>query len=149
MKKAFFLLFLTSLIFVACKKDKYGNTDIYSNTYSVYWTYEDPSYTATISEAKITQEVIDKGAVMCYMSNGSGGWIALPCTLPMDASYSSTYTPVIFVGGVKIWQTDTDMLTLDPGMKTFKVVVLSEHQMIAHPDLDLTDYESVEEELSL
>jgi hypothetical protein len=83
------------------------------------------------------------------MSNGNGGWVALPCTLPMDASYSSTFTPVFALGDVTIWKLDTDLLTLDPGYSTFKIVVLTPKQLIAHPNLDLTDYESVATELAL
>lgn len=62
---------------------------------------------------------------------------------------SSTYTPVFYLGGVSIWKTDTDLLTLDPGVSTFKIAVLTQKQLIAHPNLDLTDYESVATELAL
>jgi hypothetical protein len=86
---------------------------------------------------------------MVYMSNGNGGWIALPCTLPIDDTYASTFSFVLYDGGLTVLKTDTDMLTLDPGTTTFKVVILSQHGLIQHPGLDLTDYEEVEKELSL
>ncbi|MEN9399526.1 MAG: hypothetical protein RL632_627 [Bacteroidota bacterium] len=149
MKKTVVLSMLMMFILSSCNKDKYGNTDISSSTHTVSWVFEDPSYTTTIIVPEITQDVLDNGAIMVYMTNFNGGWIALPCTLPMDVSYASTFTPEFFVGGVKIWQTDTDLLTLDPGTMQFKVVVLTQKQMEAHPDLVLTDYSSVEKALNL
>ena len=149
MKRILFLSSVLVVLFSSCNKDKYGNTDISSDTYDVSWTFVDPSYKTVISEPLINQDIIDNGAVMVYKSNGNGGWIALPYTLPIDATYSSTYSFVIFDGGVTVWKTDTDLLTLDPGVTTFKVVVLSQHGLIQHPNLDLTDYVSVEKELNL
>lgn len=150
MKQSLKIIFILVAVLTSCKKDKYGNTDIKTNIHTVYtWTFEDPSYTCVINDADITQDVVDNGAVHVYMSNGGGGWVALPCTLPMSETYASTYTPVHFVGGVKIWQTDTDLLTLDPAQKTFKVIILSEHDMILHPNVDWTNYEEVETALHL
>ena len=149
MRKIFLLSAILVALFTSCSKNKYGNTDIISDTYTVSWTFVDPSYKTEISESLITQDIIDNGAVMVYKSNGNGGWIALPYTLPLNATYSSTYSFVLYDGGLTVWKTDTDMLTLDPGTTTFKVVILSQHGLIQHPGLDLTDYKAVEKELNL
>lgn len=149
MKRILFLSVVLVALFNSCSKDKYGNTDISSDTYVLGWTFVDPSYKAVISEPLINQDIIDNGAVMVYKSNGNGGWVALPCTLPIDATYASTYSFVIYDGGVTVWKTDTDLLTLDPGVTTFKVVILSQHGLIQHPNLDMTDYDAVEKELQL
>jgi hypothetical protein len=149
MKRILFLSVAFIALFNSCGKDKYGNTDISSDTYVVGWTFVDPSYRTDISEPLITQDVIDNGAVMVYKSNDNGGWVALPCTLPIDDTYASTFSFVMYEGGVTVWKTDTDLLTLDPGISTFKVVILSQHGLIQHPNLDLTDYEAVEKELNL
>lgn len=149
MKRIIFLCAILVALFTSCSKNKYGNTDIISDTYTVSWTFVDPSYKTEISESLITQDIIDNGAVMVYKSNGNGGWIALPYTLPLNATYSSTYSFVLYDGGLTVWKTDTDMLTLDPGTTTFKVVILSQHGLIQHPGLDLTDYKAVEKELNL
>lgn len=149
MKRIIFLSAILVALFTSCSKNKYGNTDIISDTYTVSWTFVDPSYKTEISESLITQDIIDNGAVMVYKSNGNGGWIALPYTLPLNATYSSTYSFVLYDGGLTVWKTDTDMLTLDPGTTTFKVVILSQQGLIQHPGLDLTDYEAVEKELNL
>jgi hypothetical protein len=97
----------------------------------------------------ITQEILDKGAVMVYMDNGNNEWIALPCTIPIDGNYSSTYTPVHSLGKVRVWKTDTDLLTIDPGITNMKVVVVSEHGLAQKPDLDWTDYDAVSKALNL
>ena len=149
MKRIIFLSAILVALFTSCSKNKYGNSDIISDTYTVSWTFVDPSYKTEISESLITQDIIDNGAVMVYKSNGNGGWIALPYTLPLNATYSSTYSFVLYDGGLTVWKTDTDMLTLDPGTTTFKVVILSQHGLIQHPGLDLTDYKAVEKELNL
>ena len=143
----FTLFFIGLLLFVSCSKDKYGNTDISSNTYTTNWTFQDPSYYCDISVPEITQDIVDNGAVFVYMSNGNGGWTALPFTEPIDGSYSSTYTPVHFLGGVRIWKTDTDLLTLDPGTSTIKVVTVSEHGLAERPNVNWVDYEEVKKEL--
>ena len=149
MKKTAFLSLLLVFIMSSCNKNNYGNTNIFSVTYTVSWEFEDPSYVTYVDVPEITQDVLDNGAIMVYMSNDSGGWTALPCTLPMAASYASTYTPEFYKGYVKIVQTDTDLLTVDPGVMDFKVVVLTQKQLTAHPNLVLTDYSSVKEELNL
>jgi hypothetical protein len=142
-----FLLFIGLFIFASCSKDKYGNTDISSDTYTTTWTYQDPSYYCNLNVPEITQDIVDNGAVFVYMSNGNGGWTALPCTIPIDGSYSSTYTPVHYVGGVRIWKTDTDLLTMDPGSTTFKVVVVSEHGLAQRPNVNWENYNEVKAEL--
>ena len=78
MKNLLFLCSAFILLFSNCSKETYGNTDIFSDTYVVGWTFDDPNYKVSIPESKINQDIIDNGAVMVYLSNGNGGWIALP-----------------------------------------------------------------------
>jgi hypothetical protein len=149
MKNKTLTFFFAAIVLVgsSCSKDKYGNTDISSDTYTTTWTYQDPSYYCDLNVPEITQDIVDNGAVFVYMSNGNSAWTALPCTIPIDGSYSSTYTPVHFVGGVRIWKTDTDLLTLDPGSSTFKVVVVSDHGLAKRPNLDWENYNEVKAEI--
>jgi hypothetical protein len=141
-----FLLAAISL-FSSCSKDKYGNTDISSKTYTTTWTYQDPSYYCDLNVPEITQEIVDNGAVFVYMSNGNGGWAALPCAIPIDGNYSSTYTPYHAIGWVRVWKTDTDLVTLDPGSTTFKVVVVSGHGLAQRPNVNWENYNEVKAEL--
>ena len=64
MKRILFLSAILVALFTNCSKNKYGNTDITSDTYVVGWTFDDPSYKTQISEPLITQDIIDNGAVM-------------------------------------------------------------------------------------
>jgi hypothetical protein len=147
MKTNLLLFLFLGLLLSSCQKYDAGNTDISSNTYTVSWTYLDPSYYCEMNVPEITQDVVDNGAVFVYIQTTSGDWMALPCTLPIDGNYSSTYTPVHSLGLVRVFKTDTDLLTLDPGITTLKVVVVSEHGLAQKPDLDWTDYKQVAEEL--
>ncbi len=149
MKTNLLLLLFLGAFLSSCRKYDAGNTDITSDTFTVTWNYLDPSYYCEMNIPAVTQDVLDNGAVMVYIQNNSGNWIALPCTLPIDGNYSSTYTPVHSLGKVSVWKTDTDLLTLDPGISTFKVVVVSEHGLAQKPDLDWTDYETVSKALKL
>ncbi len=147
MKSNLLILLFFGILLGSCRKYDAGNTDISSDTYTVSWNYLDPSYYCEMSVPEITQDVVDNGAVFVYIQNTSGDWVALPFTLPIDGNYSSTYTPVHGLGLVRVYKTDTDLLTLDPGTSTFKVVVVSEHGLAQKPDLDWTDYKQVAEEL--
>ncbi len=125
-------------------KDEAGNAYIYSAQYTVTWTMAAPGYYCTVEDANITKEIVDNGYVEVYMSNGSDGWIALPITMPISADYSTTFTPVHYLGGVTIWEYDTDAnQSADPGSTTIKIVCVSLIAKLAHPDLDWNDYGSV------
>jgi hypothetical protein len=148
------LIFITLLIIVAsCKKDDdsaYGNAKIYSAQYTVTWTAEAPGYYCTIDDEYITQDIVDNGSVEVYMSNGSDGWISLPMTLPISSTYSSTFTPVHYLGGVTVWALDTDTeQSADPGSTTFKVVCISAAVKLANSNLDWNNYAAVKKAFNL
>ncbi|MFH0893729.1 MAG: hypothetical protein V2A54_04775 [Bacteroidota bacterium] len=128
----------------------YGNANIVSNQFTVTWTLSAPAYYCTIYDGNITQSIVDNGSVEVYMSNGSGGWIALPYTMPMSSTYASTYTPVHYLGGVTVWKYDTDYTQAsDPGTTTFKVVCVSYAGKIANPNLNWNDYNEVKNAFNL
>lgn len=150
-------LVLSLIVVVSCKKDddsayqQKGNyPTLYSKQYTVTWTLNAPGYFCTIDDANITQAVVDNGYVEVYLSNDSGGWIALPITMPVTSTYATTYTPVHYLGGVTIWAYDTDtQQTADPGSTTFKVVIISAVARQANPTLDLNNYEEVKKTFNL
>jgi len=128
----------------------YGNANITSDQFTVTWTISAPAYYCDISDANITQEIVDNGSVVVYMSNGSGGWVALPYTLPMSSTYASTYTPVHYLDGVTIWKYDTDYTqATDPGSTTFKVVCISASARLANPNVNWNNYEDVKNTFNL
>lgn len=154
------LIFLLSLVIIgSCKKDddsayalkgSAGNANIYSTQYTVTWTLQAPGYYCTMEDVNITQDIVDNGIVEVYMSNGSNGWIALPITIPVDSSYSSTFTPVHYLGGVTVWAYDTDtQQSGDPGSTTFKIVCISAVARLANPNLDWNNYAEVQRTFNL
>lgn len=103
-----------------------GNANVVGQTFTVTaWTQSSPSYYTNISVPSITQLIVDKGAVLVYMSNGSGGWTQLPLTYPVTATYSKNYEVVHYLGGFTIWVTDSDLTqAVNPGTKVFKVIII-------------------------
>lgn len=151
------LLILWVFVIAGCKKDddsayqEKGNyPTIYSKQYTVNWTLSAPGYYCSITDANITQAVVDKGYVEVYLSNDNSGWIALPITMPITSTYSTTYTPVHYLGGITIWAYDTDtQQTDDPGSTTFKVVIISAVARQANPTLNVKNYEEVKRAFNL
>lgn len=147
-------IFITLLVIVSsCKKDDdstYGNANIYSAQYTVTWTMEAPGYYCTMDDANITQDIVDNGIVEVYMSNDSDGWVALPITIPVLSTYSSTFTPVHYLGGVTVWAYDTDTeQSGDPGTTTFKIVCISAAAKLANSSLDWNNYAAVKKAFNL
>ena len=162
MKKTNFLVFTVFavlLTFNGCKKGDTGpqgpagadgNADVHAQVFTVSsWIFSTPYYSADIVDTDITQSIVDYGAVIIYISNGSGGWELFPVTV-FHGSYSSYYTAVHYLHGVTIWISDSDSVQpADPGTKTFKIIAISSQVMIAHPDLDWSNYSKVQKTLRL
>ncbi|MEI6900362.1 MAG: hypothetical protein WCL00_10830 [Bacteroidota bacterium] len=153
------ILFLMMTIMQGCTKGDTGpqgpaghdgNANVMTYVYNVSWVKEPPSYTCDIYDTDITQDIVNYGVVLVYMSNGSGGWTALPCTLPGGSTYTTSYTPVHYLNGVTIWKSDSDMQqTADPGTSSFKVIAISATVYKAHPTLNWKDCNEVERALKL
>ncbi|MEJ6638222.1 MAG: hypothetical protein QNL10_07310 [Crocinitomicaceae bacterium] len=150
------ILFLSAIIFTLaltnCNKDEYGNTTTETSTHtSGNWVYSDPSYYTDISVPEITQGVVDNGAVLVYLvTSGGAGYSQLPLTIYTSSSYSSTLEVVHSLGSVRVFWTDSDLIEPDmPPSFTFKIVVMSQSQIIANPNLDTTNYKEVAEALNL
>lgn len=150
-------LVLCLLVVVSCKKDddsayqpKGNYPTIYTKQFTVTWTQNAPGYYCLLTDANITQDVVDKGDVVVYLSNDNGGWIALPITMPITSTYATTLTPVHYLGGITVWAYDTDMQqTADPGPTTFKVVIISAVARLANPTLNVNNYEEVKKMFNL
>lgn len=136
----------------SCKKEgpqgpagKDGNANVHGQVFTVSnWSYSAPSYYSDISYSAITQDIINTGAVLVYLSNGSGGYSQLPLTYYPSSAYSRTFETVSYPGGVRIYVTDSDLTQpVTPGTSSFKVVAISSSARIAHPEIDYSDYEEV------
>ena len=122
-----------------------GNANVNTQTFTISsWTYSSPSYSASVTDYDITQDIVDNGAVMVYVSNGSGGWQPLPLTVYPSSSYSSTYTTVHALYTVAFYKTDSDLTQpADPGTLSFKVVAIAGVAYKKHPNVNWRNYEEV------
>ncbi|MEN9304243.1 MAG: hypothetical protein RL264_2672 [Bacteroidota bacterium] len=151
----FFGLIVSSL--VACTKEgpqgpagANGNANVVSATItSSAWVFNDPSWVIAFSYPAITQDIIDKGAVLVYIRTGSE-YRQLPFTFYEDDTYSSSFEVSTYLGGVKIIRTDSDLIEPEnPGNLTFKVVVISASGLSQNPNIDFKDYNAVKQAFKL
>jgi hypothetical protein len=127
-----------------------GNANVVSSTISSSaWAYSSPSWSITFTYPAITQDIIDKGAVLVYLKNGQA-FAQLPLTIYQTSSYSTSIEVASFVGGVKIFWTDSDLIQPDnPGNREFKIVVIAASGLAKNPNLDLNDYNAVKQAYNL
>ena len=129
------LCLLLAMLITACKKrqgpagadGKDGNANVKATTVgNLNWTYTSPDYTTIINVPAITQDIMSNGAVMVYLVDG-GTQIQLPVTFHPTAQYSETYSFDCFVGGVKLYITDSDHVQppQPSGDYKFKIVVMA------------------------
>lgn len=159
MKKSIILgvFALAVLTFGACTKAKdgapgaqgpEGNANVIgSNTVTTSnWTLNSGiMYYTTLTSSNITQAIVDKGVVLVYEGDGSGGYFALPYTFGIE---SSTFD--FDLGFVNIYITNTDASTpANPGSRTYRIVTITSRAMIAHTDVDFKNYVSVKKAFNL
>ena len=168
MKKTIFktaVLLLTAIMTISCSKDgatgatgatgpagangTNGNANVIgTNTLTVTnWTSNTSgSFWATgLSAPGITQAIVDKGIVSVFISDTSGGWMAMPYTYGNVSWYYG-----FGVGFVNIYKTNTNFISMaNPGSQTFRVVIISASNRMANPNTDWKDYEQVKEALNL
>lgn len=156
------LTIVTVILLSACAKDgktgpqgpagtngTNGNANVVSSsitTTSLSWSANAPFYTTSIGYAAITQDIIDNGAVLVYISNTAGTYQQLPFTYYPASSYSRTYTFAYAVGTVTIYVSDSDLVIPDnPGAVTFKIVVMaaSAKRELQQKHVDLNNYSEV------
>lgn len=127
-----------------------GNANVVSSSItSSSWVYNNPSWEIAFSYAAITQDIIDRGAVLVYMKVGSA-YNQIPITFYPANNYSRTYDISSNVGSVTIYCTDSDLTQpTNPGIQTFKIVVISASQLIKNPNVDLNNYSIVKQAFQL
>ncbi|HEX8516642.1 MAG TPA: hypothetical protein VF868_10615 [Bacteroidia bacterium] len=105
-------------------------------------------YSASLTSTAITQAIVDKGVIMVYEDDGSGGWYALPYTLAIE---SSSFGFGYASGGfVNIYITNTDGSTPShPGTRTYRIVAITSRGMEAHPEVDVKNYAQVKQAFNL
>jgi len=147
------------LLFTGCKKGDTGpagangtngNANVVSSSLTTSaWTYVSPSWEMTFTYPAITQNILDNGAVLVYVQQGSN-YYQLPYTFYPASTYSRTYTFVHYLGGMKVFVTDSDLtMPSNPGSLTFKVVVIAASQRMANPNVNYDNYNEVKKAFDL
>lgn len=157
MKNSISLLsvFSALLLLAACAKDddsnfqpkgNYGNSNISATTTTVtstQWTFTNNAYEHTITDSAITQSVVDKGAVMVYVSTNGNDYISLPF------SYQGLEFGFLHrVGAVIISVTVNSGGLAPPNNCQFKVVVLQPAGKASNPDIHWENFNEVVNVLS-
>jgi hypothetical protein len=162
----FFLLALLGLS--SCKKAPY-EAEVESNEYTLSnWTekYNDAwnfRFECDQSIAAISQDIVDDGAVMCYVKDESNNaYIALPYsfgtnqTSSSNGSYGSITMGFVVQKGKIVFAyegfDDLDVHTsseLNAADIKVKVVVISPDKMASQPNVNLNNYEEVKAAFSI
>jgi hypothetical protein len=157
--KAITAILLIAITITNCKKGDTGpagkdgvngNANVVSSSVtSSNWAFVSPAWEMTLTYPAITQNILDKGAVLVYVQSGSN-YYQLPYTFYPANTYSRSYTFVHYIGGLKVFVTDSDLTQpTNPGSLTFKVVVIAASQRLANPNINWKNYTEVKEALNL
>ena len=127
-----------------------GNANVVSSSLTTSnWSYLSPDWYINFNYDAITQDILDNGAVLLYVKSGSN-YFQLPYTYYPSSTYSRTYTFKHYLGGLSVYVTDSDLTQpLNPGLLTFKVVVIASSSIAKYPNLDLNNYEEVKKTFDL
>ncbi len=151
------LLAATTLVSTSCKKAvidhelNYPHTDLFVQEVTINeadWSGDENGYENTITGSAITPELLTEGVVMCYIKNANGDYMAMPLTMS-NGSWVSHWLFSHSQNGITVGTYDDDSATPNPGDRTFKIAIFSQAGLIAHPNVDIQDYESVKKEFNL
>ena len=128
---------------------KDGNANVVSSSItSGSWSFVSPSWSQSFTYSAITQDILNNGAVLVYVASGVN-YYQLPYTFYPTSSYSRTYNYVHYLGGLKVYVTDSDLNTPEPGTLKFKVVVIEASGLMKNPNVDLNNYQEVKKAFNL
>ena len=171
MKKTFFktgLVLVITLLTISCSKDGAdgatgpagangidGNANVLGSnpfsTASTNWTSQNGGsiWTANLTGAtSITQNVVDKGIVSVfrkYTANGITEWSPLPDT-NTNINISFNYG----LGYITFFAQSTNAVAIpNPGVITFRYVIISPSNRMANPKTNWNDYSQVKKALNL
>lgn len=111
------------------------------------WAGDGDGYQAVKTSTVITQEIFDKGAVLCYFKSGEY-YVPVPLSFA-GSGYTSHFYFFYKPNEITFITADSDGLTLSPGQINFKVVAVASKSLLQQSDVDLNNYEEVKEALHL
>lgn len=155
---------------IACTKGeqgppgKDGNANVHSQTITLQadsWEhfgdagYPDEGYQSVQNAPVITQDIIDNGAVMAYLSTDKTQWFALPMTFPTGLQdtvydYSESWNYVYLLNTIVVEIQDSDFWTMAPQDALYlKVVAVAGTELKRKKDINWLNYEQVRETYNL
>ncbi len=121
-------------------KGENGNANVISKEYTITnWVKNGDYYQGEINCPAITQEILDKGAVVCYVKSADSSYFSIPITMIINGQVVSISSSIkkewliIRVAATAPLSTPEDL--------TFKVVIINGNQ--ARIKVNLNDYEEV------
>lgn len=140
-----------------------GNANVRSQTITITpdkWYHvgtagePDEGYETVQNVSVITQDIVNDGAVLMYLSNNGSQWFALPFTFPSGVSstypYSESWNFSYLLGQVVIDVQDTDFQTVAPQSSVMiKVVAIASLNFKKNADVDWSDYKAVQDRFNL
>ena len=131
-----------------------GNANVTAMSYQILssqWAYAAPNLWVGLADPDITNDILNSGAVLVYLDNGSN-ITELPITTYYisPTTYSETMTATHYAGTVQIDIADSDGGTPNAtGTVIFKIVVMSSRHMLQNPHINFHDYTSVQKAFNL
>jgi len=114
------------------------------------WVGDGNGFYATATVPIITQSISSNGAVLCYIEDAAnpGVYWAMPYS-EVQSSWTRHWAFANDSDEILIQTQDDDGLTLDPGSRNFKIVVIESSGLILNPNVDLSNYKEVEKAFNL
>ena len=148
------VLMLAGTVFTNCKKGDTGpqgpagtngNANVKSQTSTnLTWTFNNATkaYETNISAALVTQDIVDKGAVLVYLQDGNTS-SQLPTSTMYDVSTIVFFDFECSVGNVKITfkNSDLDNSLVPQSTLKFKIVAMTASARAANPEMN--DYNQI------
>ncbi len=150
--KKIILLFAVVFAFASCKKGDTGpagangtngNANVTNSTFTVAtssWVLTGNEYDATLNVPSINQSIIDKGAVNIYVSSDGITWTAMPFSVQ---GYEFNYNYSLSTVKIAFSLDSGNIPSSAPNNDKFKVVVIASSGLIAHPNVNLNNYNDV------
>jgi hypothetical protein len=127
-----------------------GNANVQSSAVTVtQWSWNTTySYSsANITVPALTPDIVDRGAVMVYIYNGSTTWEALPFSSVISAGVTTHYEFVYTDNQVTIIISNSDLSIPNLQTSTFKIVCIAASIMTKHPNTNWKNYSEVQKVL--
>jgi hypothetical protein len=117
-----------------------GNANVIgSNPVTITWETADSTLSATLTDADITQDVVDNGLVEVYKEYNDGSWTNLPDVNGINSTVFNFYA-----GGLTLYDQNADgTLPANPGNQTFRIVIIPSSQRKANPNVNWSSYNAV------